>query len=172
MKKTVLLLGSITCMLLFPKSNSDILVEIEDYTVNSYYEFNNTDNSNYALGLGSGKVVEETDSLLNKVYKELTVSLNVKDKENLINSQRSWIIVNEKFSSGTFETFSDSNYFGRMGILLDAPTIDVSFSESRILFLNTYADRNNNRTNSNINLIFLQLNFNSSNDYRNKSIKE
>ena len=151
--KKILLLSILSSIIAFSDTNAELMKKMESFSKNAFYEFNEVSANNRALGKGTQDVMENSDKILNEVYNDLMKTLNKTDKENLLNAQRMWVKVNDKINEYNDGIFNDY-LTGREGILAHGPLTSLSFTDSRIYFLNTYLNRNNKNINDDIKIIF------------------
>ena len=151
--KKILLLSLLSGIIAFSDTNAELMKKMESFSKNAFYEFNEVSANNRALGKGTQDVVENSDKILNEVYNDLVKTLNKTDKENLLDAQRMWVKVNGKIDEYNEGIFNDY-LTGREGILAHGPLTILDFTCSRIYFLNTYLNRNNKDTNSEIKTAF------------------
>ena len=152
MKKKLFLLFSMGLMV-FSDTNSELMKKMETFYKDAFYEFNEGNGSNLALGDGMQKVAANSDKILNETYGKLMNSLNKTDKKNLLNAQRSWVKLDNGIKEYNYALFN--RYItGREGELLYGPTIVLGYTESRIFFFNTYLERKNKNIDNDIKIAF------------------
>ena len=80
--------------------------KVETFSKDAFYEFNEGNGSNLALGDGMQKVAANSDKILNETYGKLMNSLNKTDKKNLLNAQRSWVKLDNGIKEYNYALFN------------------------------------------------------------------
>ena len=151
--KKILLLSILSSIIAFSDTNAELMKKMESFSKNAFYEFNEGNGSNTALGEGVRKTADNSDKILNDTYGKLMKSLNQTDKDNLLNAQRAWIKLDDGIKEYNYTLFN--RYItGREGELVHGPMIILGYTDSRIFFLNIYLNRKNKNINDEINIAF------------------